>query len=175
MKPIPHSLQFKEEGKGFRVLSVPLFPDHERSTVNNLGQSITYRYDREKLTKMAALMNARARHDNFKQAVHGDHTDVPGRNKRLCFAVNYRVEPYVFEGGPRWVIVCDWIARDRNALLALEDFPYRSVEVNPRTGEFSSIAVMESEGPYFKFPLFQLEGVPDEWRQSYDEERARFN
>ncbi len=174
-KPMPHTHRFKAEADGFRVLGVPVFANHERTVRDSSGRSRTLVYGKKDLDRIAKVMNFRAKNDKFQQAVHGDHTDLPGRHKRLAFSTNYRVEPYVFEGGPRWVIVADWIARDKKALLALEDFPYRSVEVSPATGEFSSLAVMESQGPYFKFPLFKLEGVPAEWRAEYEAERSQFN
>lgn len=152
VKPLPRQhdvVRTELNGRpALRVVGLPVFAEHQRQWGDK-----TYDVNENYLKDMARWLNERER-EGWLPAVHSEHNNPMGPPRpRLGFANKARVEPAVVEGKPSSVLFVDVIAEGEEALKELESRCFRSPEVNLEKGTMESLAVMASEGPWFKFPI----------------------
>lgn len=155
---LPRKHLVKREDGCYRVVRVPIFTEHTRVFDNpKTGQQRRVTVDRKRLQKLARKLNGRKINDGYMASVHPEHHDRNGSDERLAYLDNLRVEDAVFEGRKRAVLFADYIVDDEKTLEEIDKYPYRSVEVNFNTDDISSLALMKSEAPFFKFPIYKRE------------------
>lgn len=133
----------------WNVLDVPVFAAHERH-----GKKV------DKAWLEGAVRRAQElRASNYVAPLHvGHHPD--GDVERAGFFLPKRVESRAFAGGqPLPVVVADLLAvpADVYAEIKAGRLPYVSVEVaDLNKPEISSLALLQDEAPFFKFPLLTI-------------------
>lgn len=154
---LPRAHRVQKEGSQYRVMGVPIFAEHTRTfSCPKTGKQYKVTVDRERLEKFAANGNKRAREDSYLAAIHPVHNGEQGADSSSCGLMeNYRVETFEFEGKPQAVLTVDLIARDKAELETIKRHPYRSPETNLEKNEIGTLALLERQAPFFKFPLFK--------------------
>lgn len=147
-----------------RVKSLPIFAEHAREHGGEV-----YNVDEDFLKDIAKWLNSREA-EGWLPAIHAEHNGpLAGPRPRLGFGSRAHVGRGVLEGQERAILFVDALVEDEAAARELERRCYRSPEVNLKAKTVESIAAMESEGPWFKFPIasFQLDGganLPTDYR-----------
>lgn len=168
VQALPRQHDIESDGRGgYLIRNMPILVDHERSFPGPGGRPRKVVVDDRRLQRIASNINRRHREDGYRSAAHEEHTDKAARNTRLAYSQNARVDRAMFEGRPRHVLFVDLAVETPEQLERIKALPYRSVEVNYTTDDLSSLALMESEGPYFKFPNPEYRERVDVGSQSY--------
>lgn len=133
----------------WNVLDVPVFAAHERH-----GKKVDQAW-LEGAVRRAAELHA----SNYVAPLHvGHHPD--GDVQRAGYFLPKRVEQRAFAGGkPLPVVVADLLAVPADVFQEIKAgrLPYVSVEVaDLNKPEISSLALLEDEAPFFKFPLLTI-------------------
>ena len=138
-----------------RVVGLPVFAEH----VRKFGAEVV-KVDGQSLDDLTRWLNARES-EGWNPAIHEEHNGpMAGARPRLAFASRARVGYATLEGSPRAVLYVDAIVEDESALEQLERHCFRSPEINIAKRTMESIAAMQSEGPWFKFPIARFNRDP---------------
>lgn len=146
---------------GYKIRRVPIFAEHERTFKSDGGGKVVVKVDRARLERIAANYNARVRNDGWRGPIHGAHNGNGADGPRLGYLDNYRVEKSTYNGQPTYVLFADYIIDGDDSMSAEERlaevkrYPYRSIEINLQKDEASSLALLDREAPFFKFPNFK--------------------
>ena len=118
-------------------------------------------FDRDWLKAAATTHDTRRNRDKYLPPVHAKHTDNKG-NKEVKYAGRFkdvRYEDADVEGESKGTLVATLTEIPDAVFKQMErgEFGYRSVEINkPDTPEISSLALLDYEVPYFKFPVARV-------------------
>lgn len=161
--PLPREYAAEPFEGGYRIRRVPIFAEHERTFKGADGKPMVVKVDRQRLEKIARNYNNRVKEDGWRGPIHGAHNGKGVDGPRLGYLDNYRVEQSRYNGKPTAVLFADYIIDSDDHMSAderlreIKRYPYRSVEINLQKDEAASLALLDREAPYFKFPLFRVE------------------
>lgn len=161
--PLPREYAAEPFESGYRIRRVPIFAEHERTFKGADGRPMVVKVDRARLEKIARNYNSRVKEDGWRGPIHGAHNGKGATGPRLGYLDNYRVEQSRYNGKPTAVLFADYIIDGDDHMSAderlqeIKRYPYRSVEINLQKDEAASLALLDREAPYFKFPLFKVE------------------
>lgn len=118
------------------------------------------RFDRTWLITATQAMARQAEH-GYRPPVHIDHHDATGTSRQHAgYLANARVRDAAILGRPRPTIIADIVEMPKAVFDAIANLrlPYRSVEiVNPREPEISSLALLATHVPFFKYPITRVQ------------------
>jgi len=131
------------DGKTYSILKVPIFKtteDEERGTFNITN-----------LREIVKNFNKGVKNDWYPRIFIGHH-DPNSTENRL--GVGF-LDNLVYEDE---VIYADFVKINRDVFEDIKNlkYPYRSVEIKKDTKEIRGLALLESQPPYFSFPILNV-------------------
>jgi len=139
----------KQSDGTWTIYNVPIFAEHERNGVNV-----------DKAWLEAAVRKDQARRaEHYKAPVHIEHTGGSTAPARAGHFELTRVGRDRYEGAERYILYANIVGVPDATFQRMKrgELPYRSPEVHDLNDpEINSLALMESEVPYFRFPLLTL-------------------
>lgn len=143
-----------------RVPGVPIFGENRRSTYTG-----DLSYTKEWLTG-ALRADQALRADGYRVPLHYGHHE-PGIVREAAGSVEFdAVALRVYSGEPTWVLFGTLVFKtEAKFAKAKADFPYRSVEIShEKPSEINSLALLDSDAPYFRFPNLSFRALPENGR-----------
>lgn len=151
---LPASYAVAREGDIYRVRNVPIFAEHAREMRGPDGVQML-RFDAGWLIAAAERATARAA-EGYAAPIHLEHHGREDR-PRVGFLGRQSVGWAVVDGESVAVLFADLLIEGKDNLALVARYPYRSVEIQRIDApEIGSLALLESEVPYFRFPLLRL-------------------
>lgn len=137
----------------FTIRDVPIMgevPKGEKGNESPVGK--------EWLEAALAKLQTRAA-EGYLPPLHLRHHDWGAKAERAGVWRATRVGEIAYDGGKMWAIFADLelVPEATRAAMARGEWPYRSVEIHSYAEhEIGSLALLDSEAPFFKFPLLRL-------------------
>ena len=140
------------EGGVYRIHHLPIFSERNE----DLGIGAAWLF--------TAVQNGRVRaHRGFLPPAHVDHHETMDSRERVGFFSNQTVGYARVDGKPMFVAFADVLIEGKDKLDVIARLPYRSAEIvdlsDPPT--IDTVAFMETQTPFFRFPVMVLEQDKD--------------
>ena len=148
-----HDYSVGRDGYG-TIIDVPIMaevPPGERGNKKRVGRK----------WMEAAVKKAQIRWDDdgYKAPLHVSHHDMGGKTEAAGFIMPREVREMNYEGKKVWAIFADLEVKEEILdRIQKRELPYRSVEIFSwdKEPEINSLALLEDDVPFFRFPLLTL-------------------
>jgi len=148
-----HNYSVGRDGYG-TIMDVPIMaevPPGERGNKKRVGRK----------WMEAAVKKAQIRWDDdgYKAPLHVSHHDMGGKTEAAGFIMPREVREMNYEGKKVWAIFADLEVKEEILdRIQKRELPYRSVEIFSwdKEPEINSLALLEDDVPFFRFPLLTL-------------------
>ncbi|MDP6180312.1 MAG: hypothetical protein QGG48_10505, partial [Desulfatiglandales bacterium] len=137
----------KQSDGNYTIKDIPIFAA--------IGEAKGFTYNKKWLFKALKTFNLRAK-NGYRYRVHIEHHNGDGSREGAGYFNNLHIKPCALDGKKVYAIYADLvdIKPDVYRRIREGELPYRSVEIlNPEEPEISSLALMETETPFFRLPV----------------------
>ena len=148
-----HNYSVGRDGYG-TIMDVPIMaevPPGERGNKKRVG--------RKWMEAVVKKVQIRWNDDGYKAPLHVSHHDMGGKTEAAGFIMPREVREMNYEGKKVWAIFADLEVKEEIlARIQKRELPYRSVEIFSwdKEPEINSLALLEDDVPFFRFPLLTL-------------------
>jgi len=144
----------KQPNGCFTILGVPIFKEHTREMDGD-----DFVVTAEHLNEIAMNQQSESA-DGYYPRIHvGHHSGGVENREGFGFGDAFYVE--------NGVLYADLVEIPEDKFARIENYPYRSVEYDPKENRIGSIALLESCEPWFRFPCLRLSDSPLEISEEY--------